>query len=225
MIKKSKFIIGLIIVFITFTAFKNTIKNNVEPPFNSVTIGSQVWMTENLNINTFRNGEKIPEAKTAADWALASKNKQPAWCYYDFNPANGSKYGKLYNFFAVNDPRGLAPDGWHVSTNEDWQTLTEHCGGWYNAGKKIKSKTGWERGEAGTNETGFNALPSGVMLGSNTAADCKFMSLGILGYFWSSTATGNGINAWSWNVNMGDGNLKKRFDEYNNGLAVRCVKD
>lgn len=76
----------------------------------TVTIGTQVWRTKNLDVATFRNGDSIPQAKTNEEWEKAAENQQPAWCYYNNDPANGAKYGKLYNWYAVNDSRGLAPD-------------------------------------------------------------------------------------------------------------------
>lgn len=89
----------------------------------TVTIGNQVWMTKNLNVDKFRNGDPIPEAKTDEEWIKAGENKQPAWCYYENDPANGEKYGKVFNWYAVNDPRGLAPEGWHDPTEEELQDL------------------------------------------------------------------------------------------------------
>jgi uncharacterized protein (TIGR02145 family) len=77
--------------------------------YKTVVIGNQTWMAKNLNVSTFRNGDLIPEAKTLSDWHYAKLNKQPAWCYYDNDPGNGEIYGKLYNWYAVNDSRGLAP--------------------------------------------------------------------------------------------------------------------
>lgn len=107
----------------------------------TVTIGTQVWMTKNLDVAKFRNGDPIPEAKTDEEWKKAGENKQPAWCYYDNNPANGVKYGKLYNWYAVNDPRGIAPVGYHVPTDAEWTKLEDLLGS--DAGKKMKSATGW----------------------------------------------------------------------------------
>ncbi len=107
----------------------------------TVTIGTQVWMTKNLDVTIFRNGDPIPEAKTKEEWVKAGENKQPAWCNYDNNPANGSKYGKLYNWYAVNDPRGLAPEGYHVPTDAEWTILENFLGS--DDGKKMKSATGW----------------------------------------------------------------------------------
>ena len=112
--------------------------------YKSVKIGTQTWTTENLNVSTFRNGDPIPEAKTDEEWKRADENKQPAWCYYENDPKNGVKYGKLYNWYAVNDPRGLAPAGWHIPTDEEWTTLENQLG---DDGKKMKSTSGWNSWE------------------------------------------------------------------------------
>ena len=109
----------------------------------TVTIGNQTWTTKNLNVATFRNGDPIPQAKTDEEWKAAGENKQPAWCYYDNKVANGTKYGKLYNWYAVVDARGLAPAGWHVPTDEEWTVLSTFLGVEDAAGKKIKSTSGW----------------------------------------------------------------------------------
>ena len=111
-------------------------------PYKTVTIGAQVWMAANLNVSTFRNGDLIPQATSDAEWKAADENKQPAWCYYDNDAKNGAKYGKLYNWYAVNDPRGLAPAGYHVPTDAEWTTLDNFLGD--DAGKKMKSTSGWE---------------------------------------------------------------------------------
>lgn len=130
--------IFLLISFFSLSQPKNL---NHSDTFKSVTIGKQEWMSENLNVSTFRNGDPIPEAKTNEEWKNAGENMQPAWCYYDNDPKNGAKYGKLYNWFAVNDSRGLAPEGWHVPTYEDWETLKKNLG--ENLAKKMKSTNGW----------------------------------------------------------------------------------
>jgi uncharacterized protein (TIGR02145 family) len=109
----------------------------------TVTIGTQVWMTKNLNVATFRNGDPIPQAKTDEEWVKAGENKQPAWCYYNNDPANGTKYGKLYNWYAVNDSRGLAPVGYHIPSDAEWTKLTDFLGGEGVASAKMKSKSGW----------------------------------------------------------------------------------
>ncbi len=112
---------------------------NETSKLDEVTIGNQVWITKNLNVYKFRNGDTIPQAKTDAEWKTAGKNKQPAWCYYDNDTANGSKYGKLYKWYAVIDARGLAPDGYHIPTDKEWATLVNYLG--HDAGNKMKSKS------------------------------------------------------------------------------------
>ena len=108
----------------------------------TVTIGTQTWTTKNLNVATFRNGDAIPRAKTDKEWKAAGDNKQPAWCYYENKTTNGTKYGKLYNWFAVNDARGLAPTGYHIPTDEEWTVLSTFLGVEDAAGKKMKSTSG-----------------------------------------------------------------------------------
>ena len=94
-----------------------------------IKIGTQTWCNKNLEVSKFRNSDAIPLAKTYAEWELAGQNGQPAWCYYENKAENGTTYGKLYNFYAVNDPRGLAPNGYHIPTDEEWTILTDYLGG------------------------------------------------------------------------------------------------
>ena len=145
-------------------------------------IGNQVWLTENLNVDHFRNGDIIPEAKTSEEWINAGKNKQAAWCYYDNDPANGQKYGKLYNWYAVNDYRGLAPEGWHIPSDNEWYTLGEILGSRDFIYIKMKSRNGWFQGFNGNNETGFNGLPSGYR-----KDDGFFSGIEKYCYLWSSS--------------------------------------
>jgi uncharacterized protein (TIGR02145 family) len=107
-------------------------------------IGNQIWMTKNLNVDTFRNGDSIPQAKNIEQWIIAAENKLPAWCFYQFDIQFGKKYGKLYNWYAVNDARGLAPKGYHVPSISEWTVLLDFLGGADVAGKSLKSKDGWE---------------------------------------------------------------------------------
>jgi uncharacterized protein (TIGR02145 family) len=109
----------------------------------NVTIGTQVWCTENLDVTTFRNGDVIHQAKTNEEWEMAGKKKQPAWCYYNNDPVNGHKYGKLYNWYAVSDSRGLAPEGYHIPSDVEWTKLINYLGGENVAGAKLKSTFGW----------------------------------------------------------------------------------
>jgi len=118
-----------------------------------VKIGTQVWMAENLNVFYFKNGDAIPVVKTAEEWKKAGENKQPSCCYYENNAENGKTYGLLYNWYAVNDARGLAPAGYHMPTNAEWTTLSNYLGGKEVAGTKMKSTSGWKsyEGEAACN--------------------------------------------------------------------------
>ncbi len=178
------------------TIEQGTFVNDVfQIPFicKNVTIGNQVWMAENLNVAKFRNGDLIKQIKTKEEWLNNVYSGEPAWCYYDFNPANGVKYGKLYNWYAVNDSRGLAPAGWHVPSKNEFQQLINKFG--YNTGTALKSKTGWvnqiyrTKIEGGTNTTGFNGFPAGNLYFTQYSYPgyYSFMELGIGTQWWSST--------------------------------------
>jgi hypothetical protein len=134
----------LFIAFVTISSFSFA---------QSVNIGTQTWTTKNLDVATFRNGDAIPEAKTDEEWQAAGDNKRPAWCYYNNDPKNGTKYGKLYNWYAVKDARGLAPVGWHVPTDQEWTVLSTFLGGEDVAGKKMKSISGWNSYTTGGSKT------------------------------------------------------------------------
>jgi uncharacterized protein (TIGR02145 family) len=117
----------------------------------TIKVGNQIWMSENLNLDKFKNGDQIPEVKTAEEWQLAARNKQPAWCYYNNDPIIGKKNGIIYNWYAVNDPRGLAPDGWRLPSSDDFDVLILSYGGKNLAGKKIKQ----------LDENGFKGFAAG----------------------------------------------------------------
>jgi uncharacterized protein (TIGR02145 family) len=166
---------------------KAIVSIEIPAPLKSVTIGSQIWTVENLNIDRFRNGDLIPEAKNVTDWVDAVNFKTPSWCYYDFDPENGIRYGKLFNWYAVNDSRGLAPIGWHIPTEMEWEILSSEIG--FNEqglGLKIKSTSGWNEiyggtGD-GTNESGFSALPGGM-----ASIYGNFVGIGDEANWWSKT--------------------------------------
>ena len=189
--------------------------------YDEVTIGNQVWMAKNLNLDKFRNGDPIPHAKTKEEWKKAAENKQPAWCYYDNDPSNGEKYGKLYNWYAVNDPRGLAPEGWHVPSDEEWTTLTHHLGGIEGAaGTKMKSTSGWEKDGNGTNESGFSGLPGGLR------TDDWVVGLGDYVKWWSSTESDTG-SVWTRALFYGSGEVRRETTDKGKiyGFSVRCLRD
>ena len=191
-----------------------------------VKIGTQIWTTKNLDVSTFRNGEAIPEAKNAEEWVKAGESKQPAWCYYDNDPKNSEVYGKLYNWYAVNDSRGLAPKGYHIPSDAEWTVLTDFLGGEDKAGKKMKSKTGWQGWEKngkksgnGTNSSGFNGLPVGNRYGMG-----PFFNVGNYGLWWSSTEHDAG-NAWYRNLYSNSGVVNRSVNDREVGLSVRCLMD
>lgn len=184
--------------------------------YKTINIGTQTWMAENLDVNRFRNGDPIPEAKTNEEWSKAS----PAWCYYENDPKNGAKYGKLYNWYALVDPRGLAPEGWHVPEAKEWETLSNTLGGIAAAGTKMRSTNGWSDNGNGTNESGFSGLPGG-----HRYIDGTFIDIGRFGFWWSTSKSVAGYLSYTLNngnsyFGWGQGKEKEFF-----GYSVRCVKD
>jgi uncharacterized protein (TIGR02145 family) len=185
----------------------------------AVMIGDQIWSSENLNVEFFANGDPIPEAKTYKEWERAVNKKQPAWCYYNNNPANGRTYGKLYNWYAVIDPRGVCPNEWHPPSDHEWSVVTSSLGGEMVAGTKIKSVDAWEIG-GGDNSSGFAALPGGGRFSTG-----EFGKIGHYGIWWSTTGY---TTEEAWSRSLYDTNPRKvgRMT-LNKGSAfsVRCVKD
>jgi len=182
----------------------------------SVKIGKQIWMTENLNVDKYRNGDPIPHAKTNEEWQRAGENINPAWCYYDNDPANGAKYGKLYNWYAVNDRRGLAPEGWRIPTETDFEKLSSAVNDDGNALKSIGQGTG--RG-AGTNESGFSALLAGVHYYNG-----DFSNLGSYAFFWSSTKL-NATDVHYLYLEDNHSYIVLSISTKDDGFSVRCVQD
>lgn len=222
--------------------------------FKSVKIGTQIWMTENLNVSTFRNGEPIPEAKTDEEWKAAGTQGKPAWCYYDNDSKNGAKYGKLYNWYAVNDPRGLAPEGWHVPNDEEWETLENYLGD--DASKKMKSTSGWDSFEENVYckkclnwndeyraKTACHACKDERIIGRETFSgngtnssgfsglpgglrnyNGSFYLVGDGGYWWSSSVP-NAVSAWSRSLYYDLGDVTRNNNNKEKGFSVRCLRD
>ena len=143
-------------------------------------------MAENLHVSRYRNGDMIPEVKGYVKFRNLRKG---AWCSYQNKAVNENEYGKLYNGYAVRDPRGIAPEGWHVPSDNEWNELIEYLGGNSEAGGKIKEKgtEHWKNpNEGATNETGLTALPSGMRWWDGLCTQ-----IGKLGCFWSSSGHGN----------------------------------
>jgi uncharacterized protein (TIGR02145 family) len=187
--------------------------------YNTVFICNNIWMAENLNTSHFKNGDPILEAKTTEEWENAGQNATPAWCYYDFNPNNENIYGKLYNSYAINDSRELAPIGYHMPTNNNWVNLIDCLGGKKVAGYKLKSASGWLNN--GSDEYGFSALPAG---GTNSSQRTTHGGIGESCHFWSIN------NKSSFYYNLFDHDEISRLKTGRNcngcqGFAVRCIKD
>lgn len=189
----------------------------------TVTVGSQTWITKNLNVDHFANGDPIAEAKTAEEWKRASHNLTPAWCYFDNDPTNGRRYGRLYNWYAVDDPRGLAPKGWHVPSDAEWTAITDYLGGEATAGTQLKSTSLWADYKGangnGNNKTGIAGLPGGFRL-----TDGTFFNMGKYGYWWSSTEVIPG-RAWFRCLYYNSGNVFRIKYREGCGYSVRCVRD
>ena len=181
-----------------------------------VTIGTQVWTSKNLNVATYRNGDVIPEVQDKNAWANLTTG---AWCYYNNDASNGTKYGKLYNWYAVNDPRGLAPKGYHIPTDAEWTQLSDYLGGESEAGTKMKSISGWYNNGKGTNSSGFSGLSGGTRDGSGT-----FLFIDGSGQWWSS-AESSTSGAWSRYLNFSNGLVSRGGDYKSSGFSVRCLRD
>ncbi len=185
---------------------------------NEVTIGNQVWKTKNLNVDKFRNGDIIPEAKNFEEWELACKNSKPVWCYYNFDSLNGEKYGKLYNIFAVRDPRNLAPEGFRLPNENDWMTLVNYLGRKEVAGKKLKSTRDWMNNGNGTNIYGWSGLPGGFING-------RFKDGGKGGTWWGGKAILNSDQIDSYSLDSEYDRLIYVETSLNEqvGKSVRCL--
>lgn len=177
-------------------------------------IGTQIWMLKNLDVDTYRNGDPIPEVQVG-DWASISTG---AWCYYEDNPAEGEVYGKLYNWHAVTDPRGLAPVGWHIPSNTEISVLRTFIG---NIGGPLKA-TGtnyWSSPNTGaTNLYKFNALPGGIRLSSSNTNKT------LNAYFWTTTERDVSI-AEAYQLNHNSNAFPNPGFSKGNGLSVRLIKD
>lgn len=234
--KKNLLIISAIlwlfsVTIITTSCKKKSDDNPPDPPpsdqtvtdadgnvYTIIEIGSQKWMKENLKTTKYRDGSSIPNLTNDAAWTGSTSG---AWCYYENEASNNDPYGKLYNYYAVQDPRNLAPAGWHVATESDINTLISFLGGETVAGGKLKESgtTHWATPNTGANNSsGFTAMPGG-----NRFNNGSFYQKNSEGSFWiSSSGTGDPKYLYL-TFNSGQSfvytNLKKL------GYSVRCVKD
>ena len=207
-----------LLVLLSFTIKAQTIVvANEKLLWPDVTIGTQTWTSINLHVTKYRNGDKIPQVQDEKAWA---KLKTGAWCYYENKKENGSTYGKLYNWFAVNDKRGLAPKGYHIPSAAEWNILTESLGGKSQAGTEMKSKYGWNNNGNGTNTSGFAALPGGYRFYYNGS----FLDIGSVSRWWSSSQAYASVASYFY-LDAKNGNLGSSGFFLQTGHSVRCIKD
>lgn len=199
--------------------------------YETVTIGTQIWMAENLKVTRYRNGDAIPNITSNSEWTSLTTG---ARCDYDNEADNVPVYGRLYNWYAVNDSRGIAPEGWHVPTDAEWKQLEMHLGmsqsqadskGWRGTDEGGKMKEAgtshWNSPNTGaTNESGFTALPGGYRYGSYGS----FNYLGGDAVFWSSTEY-DSSHAWGRNLHYNGAQAHRGNYDEQGGLSVRCVRD
>ena len=199
---------------VAYTGEVTDIDGNVYP---TIMIGDQEWMAENLRTSKYRDATSIPQVTDNTAWANLLTG---AWCWFGNNDGYDRPYGKLYNWYAVNDPKGLCPAGWHVPSNTEWSTLNDFLGGFSVAGGHMKEAgtTHWLSPNAGaTNASGFTGLPGG-------GRDNLFHGLGDLGFWWSSTQETTSQARYR-RLNNLNSFAENPFNDKWQGLSVRCVKD
>jgi uncharacterized protein (TIGR02145 family) len=197
----------------TFTDFDGNV-------YHAVVIGTQTWMVENLKTTHYRNGAAITNVTIRTTW---NKLTTEAYCWYNNDPSNKVLYGAMYNWFAVNDSRNIAPAGWHVPTEAEWVTLGDYLGGTFLASGKLKESgvTHWKTpNEGATNSSGFTGLPGGAR-GFNTG---DFQQWHEFGYFWSNTMSNNG-EAYERHLYYNTNIFQSSSSNPRSGNSVRCIRD
>lgn len=207
----------------------NTVKDIDGNVYQTVTIGTQVWMVENLKTTKYRNGDPIPNVTDDTEWSNLTTGAQ---CNYNNDAAIGNKYGKLYNWYAVSDGRNIAPTGWHVSSDAEWTTLENYVaanlGTSGSVAKALASKTDWasstDAGAVGNdltknNTSGFSALPGGYRYD-----DGIFYYIGYYGIWWTSTESDTNY-AWNRSLNYYGPGVDRYYNYKEFGCSVRCVRD
>jgi uncharacterized protein (TIGR02145 family) len=201
--------------------------------YHTITIGTQVWLVENLKVTHYRNGDPIPNVTDNGQWFNLTT---PAYCDYNNTPGNSITYGRIYNYYAVQDSHKIAPIGWHVPTDAEWTTLTDYLinngygyqGSGPDIAKSMSAKSGWNtfptagtvgNDQASNNGSGFTALPGGGRFTSGV-----FYDVGNSGYWWSSTEAST-TSAWSRGINYNGSACGRGYYDMDDGISVRCVKD
>ena len=180
----------------------------------TIIIGEQVWTTRNLDVSAYRNGDAIPEVQDIYTWFKLTTG---AWCYYENKTENGIVYGKLYNWYAVNDRRGLAPLGYHIPSDAEWSKLTTYLGA--DPGTQMKFTTGWNEGGNGNNSSGFEAHPGGYR--SDFGA---FYAQGG-GCIWWTSSKATKSSVWYRGIDYNFNDLGRHDSNKTFGFSVRCLRD
>ncbi|SYZ74405.1 exported hypothetical protein [Candidatus Zixiibacteriota bacterium] len=186
----------------------------------TVTIGTQVWMAENLQVTHYSNGDAIPYITDAIAWSNLTTG---AYSDFDNNINNAATYGRLYNWYAAADSRNIAPSGWHVPNESDWLTLINYLGGFGYAGWKMKEAgtMHWYSPNTGANnESGFSVLPAGCRYFDGV----DFLSMGYSAFIWSATDHTADL-AWNYYFFWQDPGVSHGVDNKHYGFSIRCVKD
>jgi len=190
--------------------------------YETLLIGAQLWMTENLKTTRFADGSVIPNE--LGDCTVWTQLTTPSWCAYNNDPANETIYGKLYNGWTAADSRNACPTGWHVPELYEYISLTDYLGGSTVAGGKMKDQLGWNVPNVGaSNSSGFTAVPGGVKCFSGTSSG--FSDLGFNSYWWSPSQEGATNNA----AYISLSNISQEATLFSVSkkvvMSIRCVKD
>jgi uncharacterized protein (TIGR02145 family) len=197
---------------LTFTTLP--VLDTIGNQYTTITINGEEWFRENLKTNRYANGDTIENVPTPGDWGLRTSG---AWAYYNNDISNNSNFGKLYNWYAVSDVRGLCPTGWHVATDADWTSLSANYGTDLVAGKELKATALWTTPNTNTNSSGFGALPGGGR------GSLNFGDLFNKGFWWTNTAYSSA--AWARRMEFSSNTLIRYSEDTKYGFSVRCVKD
>ena len=214
-----------------------------------IEIYGKIWMTKNLNTDQYQNGDAVILCQTEEEWQQANTKKIPASCYYNFDESLADHIGRLYNWYAVNDPRGLAPKGWKIPNSKDVKELYDISKDLFSAlvhnkskndASDLKSTLGWKEDKGGSNSLGFSIRPSGLkvfdslnIIEYDTYDDCYddseleeicktgFIGLGTLAGIWSSTEESSKEASALIITEIS----RILVFEKSDGLSVRCIKE
>jgi uncharacterized protein (TIGR02145 family) len=203
---------GNALLFVTAVGINDTVTDIDNNIYHTLTIGTQVWTVENLNVTHYRNGDSIPNVTDYMQWS--NLNATGAYCNYENKASNAGVYGRLYNWYALSDNRNICPSGWHVPSDADWVTLTSYVG--ENPARQLKQRGtfNWSSPNyLASNNSGFSALPGGCRdhWGS-------FLFLHYSGFWWS-------VDAWYFNLESDSSEAYRGGFDKNTGFSVRCIKD